>query len=272
MLWFNGRFADEATSNATSAGALLGWGVFTTIGVWNAQPFALPQHLARLQHDAAHCEIEYSIDDETLDSALHELISRHKITRGMARISITKRGDGRWNTQSGSDVSILVRPIKDETVPAKITTSPFRMHSKRALCGVKSTSYLDYQLAWNEAQSRGFDEAILLNEQSSVCEGARSNLFWTRDGNLFTPSLSTGCLPGIARALVLDWAREAKLKTHEIEYSTEHLRDADGVFLTSATTGIRAVSAFGKSRFSSNETIEVLQNRWRDAVNYGNEP
>ena len=193
MLWFNGRFADEATSNATSAGALLGWGVFTTIGVWNAQPFALPQHLARLQHDAAHCEIEYSIDDETLDSALHELISRHKITRGMARISITKRGDGRWNTQSGSDVSILVRPIKDETVPAKITTSPFRMHSKRALCGVKSTSYLDYQLAWNEAQSRGFDEAILLNEQSSVCEGARSNLFWTRDGNLFTPSLSTGC-------------------------------------------------------------------------------
>ena len=191
MLWLNGQFTDDATIAATSAGALLGWGVFTTIGIWNAQPFALTQHFARLQHDAAHCEIEYSMCDETLQNALRELIARHEIARGVARITVTKRGDGRWNTQSGSDVSVLVRAMNDEIAPAKITQSLFRLYSNRALVGVKSTSYLDYQLAWRDAQSRGFDEAILLNQNKHICEGARSNLFWTRDGELFTDRKST---------------------------------------------------------------------------------
>ena len=269
MLWFNGQFGEDFSIQATSAGALLGWGVFTTIGVWNAQPFALDQHLARLRHDAAHCEVEYSTDGETLQNAVRELIARQQITRGVARITITKRGDGRWNTQSGSDISIFARSMSDNIASAKIAQSPFRVHSQRALSGVKSTSYLDYQLAWREAQSRGFDEAILLNQNNHICEGARSNVFWTRGGELFTPALSTGCLPGIARRLVLQWAREENVETHEIEYSINQLRSADGVFLTSAATGIREVAAFGGFCFSACDLTTSLQNRWREAIEMG---
>jgi branched-subunit amino acid aminotransferase/4-amino-4-deoxychorismate lyase len=59
-LWFNGQFlrGEDAHVCASSAGTLLGWGVFTTIGVWNGQPFALPQHLRRLRHDAARVSLE----------------------------------------------------------------------------------------------------------------------------------------------------------------------------------------------------------------------
>lgn len=272
MLWFNGQFADESTVSATNAGSLLGWGVFTTLGIWNAKPFAFDLHLARLKHDAARANIEYSNEDEILRAALDEVIARQKIVRGMARITITKRGDGRWNTQSGSDVSIVARPMSDEIPLAKLTVSPFRVHSGRALAGVKSTSYLDYQLAWNEANGRGFDEAILLNEHQQICEAARANIFWTRDGEMFTPSLQTGCLPGIARRLVWEWAQEIRIASHEIEYSIEHLRDADGIFLTSAATGVREVSVFEQrdltnNGLTNNEVIAQVQNRWREAVN-----
>jgi branched-subunit amino acid aminotransferase/4-amino-4-deoxychorismate lyase len=269
MIWFNGQLVDDAASAATSAGMLLGWGVFTTIGVWNARPFALQQHLARLKHDAAHCEIEYSIDDATLGNALREVIKRNQIVRGIARITITKRGDGRWNTASGSDVSIVVRPMEDIVTPATITFSPFHLHSNRALAGVKSTSNLDYQLAWREAQSRGFDEAILLNQNEHICEGARSNLFWTCNGELFTPSRQTGCLPGIARSLVLRWAQERDVVTHEVELTLDKFFEAKSVFLTSAATGVREVCAFDGRNLPTNNLISHLQDCWRDAANHG---
>lgn len=295
-MWLNGRLisSHDATIAATSVGALLGWGVFTTIGIWNARPFALDLHFARLRHDAARAQIEYSIDEQTLKNALSEVIFANEIERGMARISITKRGDGRWNTDEGHDISIIAIPLADaqnsnscvsETArnhdssatsstrngDLRLTLSPFRVHSCSATGGLKTTSYLEAQMAWREAQSRGFDETLRLNERDEIAEGVRSNFFFVRDKTLCTPALSSGGLPGIARALTIEWAREEQIAALEDAFFVADLLQADACFLTSAVTGIREVRRFQgaatRDFAPQNPIVARLQKRWRDAVN-----
>jgi len=270
MIWLNGELLDEALVEASSAGALLGWGVFTTIGMWNTKPFALDLHLERLRHDAAKAQIEYSIADETLAQAVQQVIKSNDIVRGLARITVTQRGDGRWNNSGGSDVSIVaLLPSSTRLNDLRVALSPFRLHSQRATSGLKTTSYLDYQMAWMEAQSRGFDEVILLNERDEICEGARSNIFWVRGQTLCTPHLSSGCLPGIARALLLKWAHEENIETREDRFSLTDLLAADELFFSSAAVGLRPVcelSCETTQMFSQREVSWRLQTRWQQEV------
>jgi branched-chain amino acid aminotransferase len=156
----------------------------------------------------------------------------------------------------------------------RLVLSPFRLESRRALSGVKSTSYLDYQLAWQRATRSGFDDAVLCNGNGALCECTRANIFWVRDGRLHTPSLDSGCLPGIARELVLHWATEDGVAIKEGIFSPHELAGADEAFLTSATQGPRAVAwhAINEQDDSPHEfaapgSLTVrLQQRWQIAV------
>ncbi len=271
MIWLNNRLIadDEAQIAATSAGNLLGWGVFTTVGVWKARPFALDLHLQRLRHDAQHLQIPLSFDNQTLRDAVQNVIDANSIERGILRLTLTRRGDHRWNTSSESDLSIIAQSVSSTRLAdLRVTLSPFRLHSQRATSGIKTTSYLDHQMAWQEAQNRGFDEAILRNERDEICEGARSNLFWIRDGVLFTPSLETGCLPGIARRLVLDWAHEMQIPTREDRFSLNDILAADDFCFTSAASGLRGVGeivAEESSQFFNRGKITLqLQACWQE--------
>jgi branched-chain amino acid aminotransferase len=249
LLWLNGEFKDaaEATISAASAGFLSGWGVFTTIGVWAGRSFAFERHLARLRRDAARADVPITYDDSVQD-ALATLITRNGVHDGVARLTVTRRGDGRWSHTGGSDFCILAKPQTHKSqMPAsglRLVLSPYRIEARRPLAGVKSTSYLDYQLAGREARGRGFDEAVLRNSDSALCECAHSNIFWASNGELCTPALQTGCLAGIARDIVLQWAAEAGIAVHQGVFGVEELSAADEVFVTAATTGPRSVSAF----------------------------
>lgn len=350
QVWLNGKFeaANSARVDVSSAGLTLGWGVFTTIGVWRKRPFALDRHLARLRCDAARVQIEVVFDDQTLENALLRLIemnlgSNHARDEGsnapvqsdgVARITITQRGDGRWNRQQGSDVCVMFQPHKkesiaktepaafrrvlqkgssnqsestfqtttgntsthaapfaearrtaqarsaDESTEGKVEESPrfarlmmsgSRVEARRALCGVKSTSYGDYFFAWREAVARGFDEAVLRNHRGALCECARSSLFWTHHGELRTPSLRCGALPGIARALVLEWAQDDAIPLREGIFSPRELDCAEEIFITSAAQGPRAVGhwnngALARTLAAPGPLTSHFLHRWSKAV------
>ena len=129
-------------------------------------------------------------------------------------------------------------------MPLRLSLSPFRFDARRPLAGIKSTSYLDHQLAWREAVRRGYDEAVVCSSEGALCECARANLFWVVIGELRTPSLDSGCLPGIARALLLEWLPALGLSCREGLYMPHELATADEVFITAATTGPRPVTGF----------------------------
>ena len=281
LLWLNGVFKDpaEATIGAASAGVLSGWGVFTTIGVWAGRPFAWERHLARLRRDAARAEVPITYDDACLRYALDSLIERNVVREGAARLTVTRRGDERWNLTAGSDVSILVKSQKQESQPPasglRLVISPYRIEARRPIAGVKATSYLDYQLVGRVARERGFDEAVLCNSEGAVCECAHSNLFWVQGGKLCTPALQTGCLAGIARDIVIEWAEEEGITVQQGVFSIGQLRAAEEVFVTAATTGPRSVSAFYdgisgelvEQRFAVPGSVtEMLRRRWTEAT------
>ena len=247
ILWFNGALMEDSQAQVSvlGAGVLLGWGVFSTIGVRDVKPIAASRHFARLRRDAEKLEIEFPFEDAALFNGLIEVIARNGIENGIARVTVTRRGDGRWNHAGGSDCFMVAHT----TPPAKLSNlrvvlSPYRLDARRALAGVKSTSYMEQQLAWMEAQKRGFDEAIICNQSGAFCEGARSNLFWVQGGELFTPSLACGCLPGIGRELMMEAAAQLGVVVKEGAFSLQELFGADEVFITSATNGPRSIAEF----------------------------
>ncbi len=248
-VWLNGEYHTEpsATLPAFAAGALLGWGVFTTIGVWHRRAFALPLHLARLRRDAAALDIPLEFDDKILAEALENIIGHNGVSQGIARITAWRRGDGRWNRETGGDVSIMaLPPVPNAPYPGslRLALSPFRLDARRPLAGVKSTSYAEYQRIWLEVRARGYDEAVVLNSDGAICEAARANVFWARDGALWTPSLECGPLPGIGREIVLDWAAQDGITVHQGAFEVAELAAADEVFLLSAATGPRTMQSF----------------------------
>lgn len=281
VIWHNGEFyeSDQNAIAATSAGLTLGWGVFTTIGVQYGHPFALQRHLARLRHDAASTDIEIAYTDSNIQDALTGVLRDNKIDDGIARITLTRRADGRWNSESGSDLTIIAAPRTPLPLSGlRVMLSPYRLDARRPLAGIKTTSYLEHQWIWREAHERGFDEAIFCNSQSILCEGARSNLFWVRNGDLSTPALSSGCLPGIARTLICEWAFGMGITVREGAFSLQELLAADEVFLTSAASGPRAVEVFNDgtaengeeySFASPGDVTRQLQERWEVEVQAG---
>ncbi|MBV9469802.1 MAG: aminotransferase class IV [Abitibacteriaceae bacterium] len=286
QIWLNGEIqqSEAATLSATAAGVTLGWGVFTTIGIWHGHPFALERHLSRLRHDAAATDISIAFTDATIQSALHQVVAQNSIQDGYARLTLTRRGDGRWNGDVGSDFSILVaeRPPSGNAA-VKLGLSLYRLEARRPLAGVKATAYLGHQWAWREMTAQGFDEAVLCNSQGALCECARANLFWVSRGEVRTPALDSGCLPGIAREIILEWLMEMGIESRQGIFSPHELAGADEVFITTAATGPRAVATYTEMDYEGTlNTAEInrvehsyaapgpitqlLKERWQQAV------
>lgn len=276
LIWLNGELKtpESAQVNAATAGLTLGWGVFTTIGVWGGRPFAVERHLARLRANAEVADIALAFTDSQLQSALEEVLGLNGINEGYARLTLTRRGDGRWHEAAGGDCSILTATRPDSPVqPLRLTLSPYRLEARRPLAGVKTTSYLTHQWAWREAVAQGFDEAILCSSSGALCECSRANLFWVEHGKLYTPALETGCLPGIARGLILEWASNMGIEARQGFFSPQALVSADEVFITSAATGPRAVASYSEMADEMTEqyaapgpVTSALQQRWRAAT------
>ncbi|MDF2440542.1 MAG: branched-chain amino acid aminotransferase [Abditibacteriota bacterium] len=234
-----------------SAGTMLGWGVFTTLGVVNGRATFVERHLQRLRRDALAMDLTLDFDDAALHSALSVTIEANRVRSGMARLTLTARGDERWNTTvsspSQADLSILA--ISCATPPLnglRLQLSPHRIEARRPLAGVKSTSYAPHQWLWRQARQQNFDEVLLCNNRGIVCEAARANLFWVSRGELCTPELSSGCLPGIARELLLHWAA-TELPIREGSFQPGDLSHADELFLSSSATGPRGIGALVNS-------------------------
>jgi branched-subunit amino acid aminotransferase/4-amino-4-deoxychorismate lyase len=105
-------------------------------------------------------------------------------------------------------------------------------------------------LAWEEAQSRDFDESVLLNERGEIVSATTANLFWAKNGTLHTPALSTGALAGITRECVIEIANKHFIPLVEGIYEMTDLTDADEIFVTSSSLGIAPVTTFDFRRYA----------------------
>jgi branched-subunit amino acid aminotransferase/4-amino-4-deoxychorismate lyase len=232
---------EEPATNA----ALYGKGVFTTVAVHGGEPWLWDKHWRRLVRDAGAVGVDLAGHTER---SVRQALLQTGIVDGRARITFSDESQpelwgGRGDRKTG--LSIITGEARPVPEPLRLTISPYSVNANSPLAGIKSCNYLENILAKQEASARGFHEAVRLNERAQITSACMANLFWLKDGTLFTPSLSTGCLPGTTREVVLD-----NLDYREGDFEISDLADANAVFLTSAGIGIVAAAEFDGRQLS----------------------
>jgi branched-subunit amino acid aminotransferase/4-amino-4-deoxychorismate lyase len=254
--------ATKARVAPVSSAMLYGRGVFTTLAIYNSQPFLWSKHWQRLTTHAKKLDVDFTgCNEKNVGDALQKLISVNQVNAGRARvIMLARHGRDIWKTKvPGTKKTDLLIMTGDPQKPApaglSLAVSPYRTNTFSPLSGIKSLNYLDHVLSWEEAQSRDFDEAVVLNERGEIVSATTANLFWARSGTLHTPNLSTGALAGITRECVIDIANKHFIPVLEGIYEMTDLTDADEIFLTSSSLGVAAVTTFDFRRYSDNGRI-----------------
>lgn len=217
-------------------GLLSGMGVFETLIVINGAAFALTRHTRRLREGAARMRLPVP-DPDRVRAATRALEAQCRGV-GFARLRLT------WTPGPSGAGSLLgtVSPLSPRP-DVSVQLSPYRRNEHSAITGVKSTSYAENLLALQHAQSLGAEEAILANTRGDLCEGATSNIFIERGGELLTPTLASGCLPGVTRELALEWGRGAGIPVREVELPFSVMNATEHAALSSALKGVVAVAA-----------------------------
>jgi aminodeoxychorismate lyase len=249
--------ATKARVAPVSSAMLYGRGVFTTVAIYNSKPFLWPEHWRRLSTHAERLSVEYAgLNERNVGDALRKLVSVNQVKDGRARVILLARsGRDVWRTKKEgarkTDLLILTgEPQRMAAAGVSLAVSPYRVNTMSPLVGIRSLNYLEQVLAWEEAQSRDFDEAVTLNERGEVVSATMANIFWLKDGTLHTPALSTGAIAGITRAAVIELAEKQFVPVVEGVYELADLADADEIFLTSASYGVAPVSTFDFRQYS----------------------
>ena len=248
--------AAEITLPAISSAALYGRGVFTTVRIHNAKPFLWAQHWRRLTENAGTAGVDLSeFKEEKVKSALAELVCRNGFQKGRARVSFFSQYGGIefWRTEKDQRTNLLItsadlRPVS--SLDMRLALSPYRVNSRSPLAGVKSCNYLENLLALEKAIAEDYNEAIRLNEKNEIVSAATANVFWAKNGELYTPPLETGALRGTTRDLVLE-----NFPVREKLAPLDELLEADEVFLTSAGAGVIRAQSLEEKIFEGREVF-----------------
>jgi branched-chain amino acid aminotransferase len=240
------RDAADPMLSAGQVGLLSGWGVFSTLRIVEGVPFAFERHWARLTRDAAALHVPLPPDAEAVRRKLLELIEANRAHHATLRLVIVRNGGGLWEgpNSSGraSDLIALTADGKHWGPGVKLAYVRDARHAANAFAGAKILSWA-MNLTWLEAaQTRGFDEVILLNERGEVAECTSANIFAANGNQVLTPPLSAGCLPGITRQLLIESVRAPGIQLQEKTLLPADLEDADEVFITSTTRNLLPVN------------------------------
>jgi branched-chain amino acid aminotransferase len=249
--------ATKARVAPVSSAMLYGRGVFTTLAIYNAKPFLWPNHWARLTTHAAKLDIDVaSLSEKNVGDALRKLIAVNQVGEGRARVILLARsGRDIWKAKlPGAKKTDLIIMTGDSHQVAEggisLAVSPYRVSTFSPTAGIKSLNYLDHVLSWEEAQSRDFDEAVMLNERGEIVSSTLANIFWSKSGTIHTPALSTGAIAGVTRELVIEIAGKHFIPLVEGIYEMSDLTDAEEIFLTSSGMGIAPVTTFDFRRYA----------------------
>jgi branched-chain amino acid aminotransferase len=243
--------AREATIPATDEGLLRGDGAFEVIRVYDGRPFALRDHLDRLERSAANLRLE-GVPRAELESEIPALLDERGGADfdGCLRVVLTR----------GGHRLLLTEPLPPS--PERIRLGVVEYAPTRVLDGIKSLSYGANMLCGRLARERGFDEALLVTPHGRVLEAPTSSLFWAdAEGTINTPPLSEHILASITRHRVMEVA-----DVTERPCTMDDLRSAREAFLASTTREAQSIAAIEEIELPEGERTREVREALRSRI------
>ena len=247
LILYNDRIVPsaEASLRPGQVGLFTGWGVFTTLRIYEGIPFAFERHWERLSRDAAVLNVEMPPSRDAVRSQLIELVRRNSCPESKLRLNLVRTQGGLWEgpgSGRSTDVIAFTADLSEAPRTVALDLRQEGRHAASPFAGTKTLSWVHNLTLFENSRQAGFEDALLLNERGEVSECTSANIFAVAGGVTHTPPLSSGPLPGVTRRVMLEEVREP-IEEHVL--FAEDLYSADEVFITSSTRELVAVRKIG---------------------------
>ena len=272
ILFLNGRFVpeDQAVVSVLDRGFLYGDGLFESIRFLNGRPFLWDQHVRRLEEGARFLQLRLPFSTAALREAAEELSRRNQMSDGLLRLTVSRGVGVRGYSPKQAEhptvaMSFHVVPAFESGRPEqwRLITSTFRLPAHEALAQFKTCNKLPQILARAQADAANANEALLLNTDGDVVEGASTNLFWIERGTLCTPPLVSGILAGVTRDVLIELSAGLGIPVRESRIGREGLGAAEAVLLSGSLMGVAgAVSLDGQALAQSPIVARLHASFW----------
>jgi 4-amino-4-deoxychorismate lyase len=274
-IYINGKVLtkEEAVISPYDHGFMYGLGAFETFRTYNGFPYLIDEHIDRLQEALKELNISAVINKEHVIEMVQTLLQKNKLEDAYFRLNVSA-GNGDIGLQTdpyeNPVVILYTKPLPQSIASAKelvlLNTVRNTPEGKQRL---KSHHYLNSILGKRELKDPAGQEGMFLTEEGFISEGTVSNLFWFKDGTLFTPGLSTGILNGITRKWVLNASEKMNIPFETGNYKINELHNADEVFLTNSIQELIPVNRFEQKHFpgAEGQLFQKLKAKYTEDTN-----
>lgn len=275
VVYVNGELVPEAEARLSvfDRAFLYGDSLFETLRVCCGRPFRWNQHLDRLQRSAAALGYRLPVSPADLRRAARRLIEENRCPEALLRLTLTRGIGPRGYSPAGAHSPSVVMslheapPLDPEPVPRwRVVTSVQRVVAADRLAQHKTGNKLLQILARQEAEAAGADEALLLNTNGEVAEGASANLFWIRGPVVYTAPTAVGMLPGVTRAVLLELCAQQGITVKKRLIRGEQLRNADALFFTNSAVGVVEGHVLDEYQFPGSALVVQLRRGYVEMV------
>lgn len=255
MIFVNGELSVDKIS--LDSGFFFGRGVFETILV-KEKPIFLREHIQRLNSGLNTVNVNKKITAEEIYTAAKKLNCKNCVLKIMVsekNTIITKRE--------------MAYKQSDYDEGFALGLSEVRRNAHSNLTYVKSFNYIENIIEREKIVNKGYNEALFLNTEGFISEGAVSNIFFVQNGIIFTPKIKCGLLPGIVRDFIIQNSLALGFEIQEGEFTLSELMEAEGVFITNSIMGIMKVRKIGNKDFNESAVVSEIKRHYdRYVENY----
>jgi branched-subunit amino acid aminotransferase/4-amino-4-deoxychorismate lyase len=249
---------------------LYGYQVYTTFR-WPIETRWLHRHLDRLEHDAQAIRLDWRCNRASLPQHLESCFQPET---PVMRLTVFAEADGYGDFFQAQPLPGRLL-LSTRTLPARRESLRLKsIRYQRPLPTIKLGAMAPLMMARRKAMASGFEDVLLVNPQGHLCEASTANIFFIREGTLYTPDPERdGCLPGITRQQVLEAAETLGIPTHTRNpVSAWALRRMEGVFLTNAVQGVEPVQSMDQIAFPWPDSATVLLKKLATALSLRDKP
>lgn len=276
----NGSLVDEknVAIQADSDGLFYGAGCFETFTSYKGRFLHLSRHIRRLNEGISYLTGSDGelFNEELARPEIADLLAANSLTGTRSKIRIqVSIADRLGYTREGKDkpktVSIITaNPVEKTTVPIRLTAVDTTVvPSTCRPVHLKLSNMLHYRQAAIQAKQAGADDALMLTVDGAVAETSIANIFWEKDGTIFTPSVSCDILPGVTRSIVVDLINREKGNIREGEFIPDELMSASQVWITNSVKELCWVSGIDDVEYSTrtpmrNNMLQLFESHKND--------